>query len=240
MLQQTQVNRVIPKYESWLRSFPTVHELAKASVADVLFHWSGLGYNRRALNLKKTAQIIDENYRGKFPSDEKELLSLPGIGQYTARAIMCFAFDQQVAVVDINVKKVILTQIIKQSALRLGDTSFEEKVSDKEISSIAEMLVPIGKAYDWNQALMDYSSLMLKSERIKIPKQSAFKGSNRYYRGKILKVLLLKKEIGIKDLGKQIKDDFSKLDSDWLKILIQEMEKEGFIETKKEHVYLKQ
>jgi A/G-specific adenine glycosylase len=231
MLQQTQVSRVIPKYESWLDAFPTVHDLAKSPVSEVLKHWSGLGYNRRALNLKKTAQIVSEKYGGKFPHDEKELLALPGIGQYTARAIMCFAFDLQVAVVDINVKKVILTQLLKGPEMRLGDSASEEKkVSDKEIAAIADALVPHGRAYDWNQALMDYSSLMLKKEKIDIPKQSTFKGSRRYYRGQIVKQLLEKKEIALKDLGLLIKKDFVEDDNDWLMSLVDEMQREGFVQ----------
>ncbi|MGH7203586.1 MAG: A/G-specific adenine glycosylase, partial [Candidatus Levyibacteriota bacterium] len=112
MLQQTQVNRVIPKFISWFEAFPTVHDLEKAKVSDVLALWSGLGYNRRALNLKKAAQIVSEKYNGKFPQTEKELLAIPGIGQYTSRALLCFAFDQQVTVIDTNVRKVILIKFM--------------------------------------------------------------------------------------------------------------------------------
>ncbi len=232
MLQQTQVNRVIPKYEAWFEAFPTIQDLAKAPVSDVLKHWSGLGYNRRALNLKKTAQVVVDRFNGIFPNDEKELLSLPGIGQYTARAIMCFAFDQQVAVVDINVKKVILTQLLKnQRMIHLADATKSkiDKVSDKEIAAIAETLVPQGRAYDWNQALMDYSSLMLKKEKIDIPKQSTFKGSRRYYRGKIVKLLIKKREIPLQDIGALLKEDFSEEDNALINSIISEMKKEGFI-----------
>ncbi|MBA3724663.1 MAG: A/G-specific adenine glycosylase [Candidatus Levybacteria bacterium] len=246
MLQQTQVSRVIPKYEAWLVAFPTVHALAVAPISEVLKHWSGLGYNRRALNLKKTAQIIDEQYGEKFPRTEKELLTLPGIGQYTARAVMCFAFNQQVSVVDINVKKVILTQLVHQSQsknqeLRLGDASSviqHDKLTDKEIAQIADQLLPRGKAYAWNQALMDYASLMLKKEKIDIPKQSIFKGSRRYYRGQILKQLLDKKEILMYDLGPLIKAGYLDKDTKWLKGLVEEMQKEGFITLNKNVVML--
>ena len=100
-----------------------VESLAKASVSEVLKYWSGLGYNRRALNLKKTAEKIAHDYNGIFPQEEKDLISLSGIGRYTARAILCFAFDKQVAVVDTNVRKVILTQILSApSSLRGGTT----------------------------------------------------------------------------------------------------------------------
>src|SRR5260221_6037221 len=163
MSQQTQLSRLMPKYLAWLEKFPTVHDLAQAKISDVLHSWSGLGYNRRALNLKKTAEIISKQYHGEFPHSEKDLLSLPGIGEYTARAVLCFAFDQQIAVVDTNVRKVILTRFA---------------VSEKEISEIAGVLLPVGKAYEWNQALMDYAAAVLKKEKIPIPKQSKFIGSH--------------------------------------------------------------
>lgn len=185
MLQQTQVGRVIPKFESWMKQFPTVQHLAKASVRDVLSMWSGLGYNRRALYLQKAAQEIVKKHNGRFSQDETVLTTLPGIGTYTARAILCFAFNKQVAVVDTNIRKVILTQ-------------FGEFVVDtpKEIQAFADLLLPKGKAYEWNQALMDYSSAELKKEKVTLPKQKPFKNSNRYYRGQILKLLLQKNSTG--------------------------------------------
>jgi A/G-specific adenine glycosylase len=232
MLQQTQVNRVIPKFMAWLETFPTILDLANAPISEVLALWSGLGYNRRALNLKKTAQIISEKHNGQFPQTEKELLELPGIGHYTARAVLCFAFDKQVAVVDTNVRKVILTQFLNNptNGLRLGETQpKQESISDKHITEIAEKLLPQGKAYDWNQALMDYASSVLKKEKIPVPKQSAFKNSRRYYRGQVLKVLLEKKKVAIKDLGKLIKKDYSLNDANWLEGLVDELIKEGFL-----------
>lgn len=244
MLQQTQVNRVIPKYEAWFAAFPTIADLAKAPVAEVLKYWSGLGYNRRALNLKKTAQVVVEQYGGVFPQTEKKLLALPGIGQYTARAIMCFAFDQQVSVVDINVKKVILVEVLGArdhvlGSLRVGDSNRDssvpfqtDNVSEKEIAEIADQLVPHGRAYDWNQALMDYSSMMLKKEKIDIPKQSTFKGSRRFYRGQILKVLLKEKKVDIDVLGSLVKKDFSDEDNELLEGILKELQKEGFIAIK--------
>ncbi len=236
MSQQTQLSRVVPKYEAWLEKFPTVQSLAKAKVAEVLQYWSGLGYNRRALNLKKTAEIISEKYHGKFPEDEKELVSLPGIGQYTARAVLCFAFDQQIAVVDTNVRKVILTQLlnsekVEKQNLRLSDSkdSLENKIDDKKMYEIATQLLPIGKAYEWNQALMDYSAAMLKKEKIPIPKQSKFHGSRRYYRGQILKLLLQKKKVAIQDVGLLIKKDYIDNEKEWLQKLLDELAAEGFI-----------
>jgi A/G-specific adenine glycosylase len=239
MSQQTQLSRVIPKYEAWIEKFPTIQSLARAKVSDVLHYWSGLGYNKRALNLKKTAEIITEKYDGGFPQSEKELLSLPGIGQYTARAVLCFAFDQQIAVVDTNVRKVILTQILnsenpkdsKNQDFTLADrnTISEKKVDDKTIQEIATQLLPAGHAYEWNQALMDYAANVLKKEKIPIPKQSKFQGSRRYYRGQILKVLLQKKKVAVTDIGFLIKKDFTENEKEWLQKLLDELVTEGFI-----------
>lgn len=223
MSQQTQISRVVQKYTIWLEAFPTIHDLANASVADVLQHWSGLGYNRRALNLKKTAEIISKQYNGNFPKTEKELMALPGIGEYTARAIMCFAFDQQVAVIDTNVRKVLLIRL---------------QIPEKEIGETAQKILPKGRAYEWNQALMDYAAAMLKAHKIPIPKQSKFIGSHRYYRGQILKKLLEKKSIAMNELGSLIKEDFSEKENDWLEKLIAELHKEGFITVEKNVVRL--
>lgn len=181
MLQQTQVTRVIEKYRLWINKFPTIYTLAQAKFADVLSIWSGLGYNRRALYLHKLAIDIVTNYQGVFPNNAKSLKLLPGIGEYTANALLCFAFDKQIPVVDTNIKKVILTQFL-----------MVDYADNKVIEEIALRILPKGKAYIWNQALMDYSSLMLKKEKIKIPKQSKFKDSDRYYRGAIMKLLLKK------------------------------------------------
>src|SRR5258708_3311988 len=114
MAQQTQLSRVIPKYEAWIAALPTVYDLAKASTGEVLKLWSGLGYNRRALYLQKAAQIIVSEFAGKFPQEEKVLQTLPGIGEYTSRAVLCFAFDKQIAVVDTNVRKVIITKFFNR------------------------------------------------------------------------------------------------------------------------------
>jgi A/G-specific adenine glycosylase len=227
MLQQTQVSRVIPKYEAWLAAFPTVHDLASASVSSILVYWTGLGYNRRALNLKRTAEIIVRDYSGVFPQTESELLKLPGIGQYTARALLCFAFNQQIAVVDTNVRRVILTQF------QISNVKFQ--ISNKEIQSIADYLLPYGFAYDWNQALMDYAGSVLKKEKIAIPKQSKFIGSHRYYRGQVLKTLLEKKRVSLRELGALIRKDY---EDKWLEGLVGELKDEGFVAVEEDIISL--
>ncbi len=130
MLQQTQVTRVLERYEPWLERWPTPAALAAAPAADVLRAWSGLGYNRRALNLQNAARRVVE--LGGFPRDVEGLERLPGIGPYTARAIACFAFGAQVTALDTNVRRVLERS--------LGTTGVPP---------------PDGRAWEWNQALFD-------------------------------------------------------------------------------------
>ncbi len=130
MLQQTQVVRVVPRYEQWLARWPTVAALAAATPAHVIQAWSGLGYNRRAVNLHRCAQAIVA--RGGFPRQPEELRKLPGIGPYTAAAIACFAFGAQIAAPDTN-------------ALRVLERAFPG----------VDVAIPEGRAYEWNQALFD-------------------------------------------------------------------------------------
>ncbi len=172
MLQQTQVSRVLPKYKEFLKKFPSLSELQKSSTADVLKAWRGMGYNRRALYLKKIRTI---------PSTEKELMTLPGIGKYTARAILVFAFKKDIAAVDTNIRQII-------THFFFDDKEQKEKV----IQEVADKLLPKGKSWEWHQALMDFGALELPKLNIKkiIKKPSIpFKQSNRYIRGKIMNML---------------------------------------------------
>lgn len=140
MLQQTQALRVVPHYERFLAAFPTVFALAAATSADVLRAWENLGYNRRALNLWRTAQRVVE--LGGFPSAVDGLRALPGIGPYTARAVASFAFGVEVAATDVNVRRVI--------ARTHGVVP-----TDASIQDLADGLVPRGKVREWNQAMID-------------------------------------------------------------------------------------
>ena len=191
MSQQTQIVRVIPKFEAWIVRFPDISTLGVASNADVLRYWSGLGYNRRALYLQKCAEEIVSRYQGKFPQSEEELLTLPGIGIYTARAVLSFAFEKNVVVIDTNVRKVILVEFKNYLPVT---------ITNKDIEIMAEQLLPKENAYDWNQALMDYSSAVLKKEKISLKKQVRFKGSDRYYRGGIMRLLIKHKNLTIGEI----------------------------------------
>lgn len=155
MLQQTQADRVIPKYRSFLKQFPTVHALAAAKTADVIRAWRGLGYNRRALYLHASAQTVSKEYGGKFPKDIALLKRLPGIGEYTARAILAFAYGEPVPVLDTNHRRFYQRVFF---GLRIQ--------TDKQLLARAERVLP-QDAYTWNQALMDFGSLVCLTGRPK-------------------------------------------------------------------------
>ena len=145
MLQQTSVARVLPKYEAFLEEFPTSSALARAPLGDALRLWSGLGYPRRCRNLREAAIAIEDNYNGVMPSSLEDLLALPGIGQYTARAVLAFAHRADVAVVDVNVSRVLS---------RLEGTPMKARA----LQDLADQLVPMGLGWEWNQVMMDFGA----------------------------------------------------------------------------------
>lgn len=234
MSQQTQLSRVIPKYEAWVKQLPTVQDLANASTSDLLTLWSGLGYNRRALYLQKAAQAIVQKFEGTFPQDEKILQTLPGIGEYTAKAIACFAFNKQIAVVDTNVRRVILTQFQMPNFIlpKAG------QISNKELQQIADQLLPHGHAYEWNQALMDYAAAVLKKEKIPVPRQSTFKDSDRFFRGQIIKLLIEKKHVTHNELHDYFNKEEVKINQERLQRVIASLLKDNLVTKNKEKIVL--
>jgi A/G-specific adenine glycosylase len=198
MLQQTQVSRGLPKYLEFIETFPTVTDLAHASPSKVLKLWKGMGYNRRALYLQESAKKILTDFAGKFPQTEEELLSLPGLGIYTARAVLVFAYRQDMAMVDTNIRQIITHFFFH-----------DEKQSEKVIQEVADKLVPKGKSWDWHQALMDYGAIAMINAKLqmlhkrrklkKINPVVPFKETNRYFRGRIMD-LLREKEYEEKEL----------------------------------------
>lgn len=148
MLQQTQVNTVIPYYDNWMRQFPTVQALAGADEHVVLNAWEGLGYYSRARNMLKTARMVCEKYQGAFPSTSGGLVKLPGIGRYTAAAISSIAFGADEAVLDGNVKRVLARVFEFSDAVNTLE-------GEKKLWVLAEELLPKGQASDYNQAVMD-------------------------------------------------------------------------------------
>ncbi|MGM5480733.1 MAG: Fe-S cluster assembly protein HesB [Nanobdellota archaeon] len=178
MLQQTQVSRVIEKYNEWMNQFPSPQELADASLSDVLKLWKGLGYNNRAKRLQDTCKLIVKKHNGIVPETIEELLKLPGIGPYTARSILIFADNKDIATVDTNIRRIFIAEL-----------GVDEKTSDKELFELAQELLPKGRSKDWHNALMDYGAVVLTSRKSGIrPKttQSKFEGSKRQYRAKLL------------------------------------------------------
>jgi A/G-specific adenine glycosylase len=147
MLQQTQVARVIPRWQAFLERFPSAFACATAPLADVLREWQGLGYPRRARNLHQTAQRVVE--LGGFPRDLDGLLALPGVGPYTARAVMAFAFELDAAVVDTNIARVYA---------RVAG----ERLTPKRVQMMADDACPSGDAWVWNQCLMDLGAVLCR------------------------------------------------------------------------------
>lgn len=150
MLQQTGVDRVIPRWQAWLDRFPTLQALASASSADAIRAWQGLGYNLRALRLHAIARQVTEDGDGRLPSDLDGLMRLKGIGRYTAGAVACFAYEQPVAMVDTNVRRV------------LGRVFGVEPAA---VDALADDLLPAQAAYPWNQALMDLGATVCRARQ---------------------------------------------------------------------------
>jgi A/G-specific adenine glycosylase len=218
MLQQTQVDRVLPKYRAFLEQFPTLHDLAAAAPGDVIRAWAGLGYNRRALNLQRTAQAVRDEHAGQFPETPEELQRLPGIGPYTAGAVACFAFERDVAFMDTNIRRVIGRVFVGPD----GDPPW----NDRQLLEEAEAAMPRGNGYLWNQAIMELGALVCTASRPRCTicplrsecrayagwikadeqvfqvgpvarratpavaeRQAPYTGSNRFYRGRIVALL---------------------------------------------------
>ena len=185
MLQQTQVTRVLPKYTAFLKQFPTTKKLAEASLGEVLVAWQGLGYNRRSKFLKQAAEAVMREYKGKWPKTLPELRALPGIGSYTAGAVMNFAYNEPVPLIETNVRTVYIHHFFHN----------EVGVTDAELIPIIERTLDTKNPREWNWALMDYGTHLKKtvgnlSKRSKhYTKQSTFKGSDRQIRGAILREL---------------------------------------------------
>jgi A/G-specific adenine glycosylase len=153
MLQQTQVDTVIPYYRKFLKTFPAVKPLAGADLSKVLKLWEGLGYYSRARNLHRASRVIAEKFHGSIPDNSKDLLSLPGIGRYTAGAILSIAHNKEAAILDGNVKRVL-------SRLFAVSGNPAEKETEEALWQISEALVPEKSPGDFNQALMDLGSMV--------------------------------------------------------------------------------
>jgi len=220
MLQQTQVDRVIEKYKEFLSAFPDFKTLAKASLPKLLKIWSGMGYNRRALSLRKLAQVVVAEHRGRLPSDPDILVTLPGIGKYTAGAVSAFAFNKPVVFLDTNVRRVFIHEFFAD----------REGVHDDELVPVIAQALDTNNPRKWYNALMDYGS-MLKQDQDNPNKRSAhytrqgpFENSNRQVRGRIVKVLVKGSPLTAARIVKE-----TCMDAERVKKNLEQLSCEGFI-----------
>jgi A/G-specific adenine glycosylase len=158
MLQQTQVDRVLPKYHEWLEKYPSLEALAAAPPADVTRAWYPLGYNIRPKRLQSIAREAVSKFGGELPSDEATLLSFKGIGEYTAGAIRSFAFGERAAILDTNVGRVLLRVF-------LGSGDAKQHAMKRRLWEISEALVPRRHVFDFNQALMDFGATVCTARK---------------------------------------------------------------------------
>ncbi len=252
MLQQTPVSRVLEKLPPFLNRFPSLEHLAGASAADVIRAWKGIGYNLRAIRLRALAVTIKQLYGGAIPRDLKQLQELPGIGQYTAHAMMSFAFEQKVPVVDVNIMRLLSRVFWK---LR---RPYEVK-SPRTVWRLAGRILP-EDSQAWNQALMDIGATVCKvrhpscercpiqklclsrvkmaqatMERVKLSRKTEpmYDGvAQRIWRGKIVEILRAvpeERSVKFKDIGAAIKRSFSRQDVPWLICVVNALVADGVV-----------
>jgi len=254
MLQQTQVSRVLSKYRQFLRQFPTLRSLARAKQRDVIIAWQGMGYNNRAVRLHRLARTVTSQDRKTIRGDYESLLNLPGIGKYTANAILSFAFRRDVPVVDTNVRRVL-------SRLLWRMRSFGELADQKIIWRTAATFLPKGRSYEWNQALMDLGatictaraprcnecrveSLCASSRSMVRPatrqrrREPSFNGMpNRIYRGRIIELLRRRNGRGpmnVAQLRKELLGKSGKRSERWLHLVLSSLQRDGLVNLKGE------
>lgn len=202
MLQQTQVDRVVPFYRAFLARFPSFEVLARARGASVLKVWQGLGYNRRALMLRRCAKKVVSSHGGELPDSFDELVELPGLGAYTAGAVLAFAFNKPHPMIETNIRRVYIHHFFPRA----------KEVSDDRIVPLVERTMNRRNPGEWFGALMDYGSWLAK--RVPNPnkksrhytRQSSFEGSSRQVRGRILRELLNAGSLSMFALKQRISD----------------------------------
>jgi A/G-specific adenine glycosylase len=220
MLQQTQVVRVIEKYKQFIYIFSHIESLARAPLLDIMKVWQGLGYNRRALALKKLAEIVVSQYDGKIPSSVEALKALPGIGGATAHAICAFAFNQPTTFIETNIRSVFIHHFFRN----------RDDIKDEDILPLIANTMDKKNPRIWYYALMDYGAA-LKQKHVNpgrrsthYKKQTSFKDSNRQIRGIILKELVKKPKVYEASLFKKLN-----FDKDRVKEILKQLNEEGFI-----------
>lgn len=245
MLQQTQTSRVAEKLPEFLEKFPTIDRLAAATNAEIIRAWQGMGYNSRAIRLRDCARAVVEKHGGEIPSTKAELLDLIGIGNYTASALMAFCFKKDVAVVDVNIRRVYSRLVEKM------DTT-ASLLPVKTVDALAEELYPRGQSSAWHQALMDIGAgyctarkpkctecplksacasagSMAEQSPVKRVEPSRYGVPRRIWRGKIVEQLR-REHMGLSldDISAHL-FGFAAMNEDkvWLDELIKQLEKDG-------------
>ncbi len=222
MLQQTQTGRVLPKYEAFLLRWPSFSSLAEASTEELLSVWKGLGYNRRALNLRRSARMTEE-WGWTIPNDRTLIDSLPGVGKATSAALRSFCFGEKSVYLETNIRRVLLTCFYPD----------EEEVKDKELELLLEKLSMIVEDMkSWYYALMDYGVLLkalfpnANKRSAHYTKQSKFENSNRQIRGLLIHLLT---DTGSKPLS-TIYDLLPSFEDERIRASLGQLEKEGFVQ----------
>ena len=249
MLQQTQVNRVRIKYPEFLRRFPSLHVLARASVGDVIVAWRGMGYNNRAVRLHALAQVLTSTHRGVLPGTAEALVALPGIGRYTAHALLSSVHGLPVPIVDVNVRRFFSRVFCRMRSL-------DALLPERDVWTIAGSVVPRRRAYDWNQALMDFGATVCTARQplcggCPVARLCASRRSmqrvwhaarkveagldgvpNRIYRGRVveqLRTLRGTPGLTVKALGRRIHPLLRKEGGAWLRSLLKGLADDGLI-----------
>jgi A/G-specific adenine glycosylase len=224
MLQQTQVTRVLKKYTEFISTFPNFNSLASSPLNKILNVWQGLGYNRRAIALKKIAKIITAKYSGILPSSANILITLPSIGKYTASAILTFAFNQPTVFIETNIRTVFIFFFFPHKI----------DINDGELLPLIEKTLDTENPREWYYALMDYGAMLKKAYKNPARrsshyyKQTPFIGSNRQMRGQILKILTNKGEMSLEEIKRSLKINSKSTHMKVSRNLLQ-LNKEGFI-----------
>jgi A/G-specific adenine glycosylase len=220
MLQQTPVDRVAPKFDPFIKAFPDFSALAAAPLHEVLALWQGLGYNRRALNLKRAAEMVVREYGGALPETPEALATLPGIGRATAASIAAFAFNRPEVFLETNIRTVLIHRFFGDKAT----------VSDAELLPVAAAMLDKRNPRKWYSALMDYGTTLKKrhgnaSRRSTAYKtQTRFEGSRRQKRGLVLKLLLGSASLTTERIAEELA-----IDRDLCTGILADLVKEGII-----------
>jgi len=254
MGQQTQASRIEEFLPRFLKKFPTIRSLSSARQSEVIKQWQGLGYNRRALNLHRAAKELQSKHSSHFPNTEDELLELPGIGKYTARAILIFAFNKPVATVDVNIQR-LLSRLCRKMPDR------DTMLPSNTIFELGESILPAKKSRLWHEALMDFGATICTKRNpkcndcplfdqcrsgrtlidlIDIPKKLSRNGEPKYFgqprriwRGKILKIIAEHEAASATMISKTLQHSFPKSEfSSLIRGILDDLVAEGFCQMK--------